>query len=355
MSIFILIYFLSLGFFHYFFYLKLRIFIPFTSYGKFFYILISAILILLPIISRIFEKNNFIILPEIFLYIFYFWIAYLFIFNFFGILALPLNFLQNFKNTLNKILFLLPLFIITIGFIQEKFIKVRNFEIKNEKIKRTLKVGFISDLHLGLTQSKNKLNKIVKILEDEKIDILLGGGDFLDSSYQKEEINILKNFNPPFGKYAVFGNHEWYVGIEKSKEILENFGFNVLRFETAEIDGNILIAGAEDETAKYFKKNFNEKDFLKNLPEDKFIIYLRHRPPKGKIEKIDLILSGHTHNGQFFPFSLITSLVFKYHSGFYKLDENSYLYVSSGAGSWGPPIRFLTTRDIAIFKILPKN
>ncbi|MEJ5167215.1 MAG: metallophosphoesterase, partial [Thermoanaerobaculia bacterium] len=251
--------------------------------------------------------------------------------------------------TFNKILFLLPLIIIVTGFIQDRFIKVKRYEIKNERIKKPLKIGFISDLHLGLTKDKKKIEKIVEILEREKIDLLLAGGDLLDSSYHKDNIKVLKDFNPPYGKFAVFGNHEWYVGLEKSKEIVEGLGFKILSFEFVEIEENIIIAGAEDETARYFKKQWDEKGFLEKLPEDKFIIYLRHRPPKEKLEKVNLCLSGHTHSGQFFPFSIITYFTFKYHSGFYKVDENFSIYVSKGAGTWGPPVRFLSTRDIAIF------
>lgn len=353
MSIFLILYFFFLGFFHLFFYLKLRIFLPFTNSGKLIYLFFSIILIFLPLIARSLERNGAIFIPTIFLFLFYFWISYLFIFNFFGILFLPFNFISSIKILLNKFLFILPVLIIFAGFIQDKFIKVKHFEIKNEKIKKPLKIGFISDLHLGLTQGKNKIEKILDILKKEKIDLLLAGGDLLDSSYHRDNLNLIRNFNPPLGKIAVFGNHEYYVGEEKSKEIIEEMGFKILRFEMVEMEKNLIIAGAEDETAKYFKKFWDEEGFLKKLPEDKFIIYLRHRPPREKLEKVDLCLSGHTHRGQFFPFSIITYFTFKFHSGFYKVDENFSIYVSSGAGTWGPPVRFLTTRDIAIFSLSP--
>lgn len=353
MSIFLILYFFIIGFFHFFFYLKLRIFFPFSNQGKFLYLIISIILIFLPFFSRILEKNGIVLISSILIYIFYFWIVYLFIFNFFGAIFLPFTLISNIKMVLNKILFFLPLLIIAIGFFQDKKLDIKHFEIKNEKIKKPLKVGFISDLHLGLTQGRNKVKKILEALEKEDIDILLCGGDLLDSSYHRDNLNLLKNFNPPLGKYAVFGNHEWYVGIEKSMEIYDEMGFNILRFETLKVDGNILIAGAEDETSRYFKKEFEEKNFLKNLKNEEFIIYLRHRPPKEKLKNVNLCLSGHTHSGQFFPFSLITYFTFKYHSGFYKVDEEFSIYVSSGAGTWGPPVRFLTTRDIGIFSLSP--
>lgn len=350
-----MLYFLIFGLFHTFFYLKLRIFLQFSSFGKLIYIFISIFLILSPVIGRFLEKEGFIRISTIIFFLFFFWIAYLFIFTFFGILTFPLNFIQSIKIVLNKIIFFLPIFIIIAGIFQEKYIKVKHYEIKNNKIKKEIRIGFFSDLHLGITQRENKIKEIIELFEKENIDILLCGGDILDSSYIKNlnGLEHIKNFNPSLGKYSVFGNHEWYVGAEKSKEILENLGFKVLRFESVEIGGNILIAGAEDETAKYFSIDYDEGKFLKNLSDEKFIVYIRHRPPKEKLDKINLCLSGHTHSGQFVPFNLITIFFFKYHSGYYKINNNSYIYVSSGAGSWGLPIRFLTLRDISIFHLKP--
>lgn len=353
MSIFLFFYFLINGLFHFFFYTKLRIFFQFSSFGKLIYIFISIFLILSPIIGRFFEKAEFIKISTIIFFLFFFWIAYLFIFTFFGILTFPLNFIQSIKIGLNKIIFFLPIFIIILGIFQEKYIKIKRYEIRNEKIKKEIKIGFFSDLHLGITQREKKVKEVIELFEKENIDILLCGGDTLDSSYIKNlnGLEYIKNFNPRLGKYSVLGNHEWYVGAEKSKNIFKDLGFKVLKFESVEIEGNILIAGAEDETAKYFSIDYDEKNFLKNLSDEKFIIYIRHRPPKEKLDKINLCLSGHTHNGQFFPFSIITNLFFKYNSGFYTLSNNFYIYVSSGAGSWGPPIRFLTSRDISIFHL----
>lgn len=353
MSIFLFFYFLINGLFHFFLYTKLKIFFQFSSFAKIIYIFISIFLILSPIVGRFLEKEGFIKISTIVFFIFFFWIAYLFIFTFFGVLTLPLNFIQSIKIGLNKIIFSLPILIIILGIFQEKYLKVKHYEIRNEKIKKEIKIGFFSDLHLGITQREGKVKEVIELFEKEKIDILLCGGDTLDSSYIKNlnGLEYIKNFNPRLGKYSVFGNHEWYVGAEKSKNILEDLGFKVLKFESVEIEGNITIAGAEDETAKYFSIAHNEKKFLNGLSDEKFIVYLRHRPPKEKLDKINLCLSGHTHNGQFFPFGIITNLFFKYHSGFYNMSNNSYIYVSSGAGSWGPPIRFLTLRDISIFHL----
>ncbi|MEJ5166795.1 MAG: hypothetical protein WHV67_07185, partial [Thermoanaerobaculia bacterium] len=95
MSIFLFLYFLFLGFFHYFFYLKLKILLPFSNFGKTLYILFSIILILMPFLARVMERNGFVSIPSIILFIFYIWLAYIFIFTFFGVLTLPLNLIPS--------------------------------------------------------------------------------------------------------------------------------------------------------------------------------------------------------------------------------------------------------------------
>ncbi len=357
MPLFLFLYFLIFGLFHFFLFLKFKIFLNFSLFGKIIYLLFVIIILFLPFIFRFFEKNEYFFFATIFSYIFYFWMAYLFIFNFFGIFFWIFGLIFNFKKFLDIILFAIPIFIIIFGFFEDKSLRVNYLNLESSKIERDIKIGFFSDLHIGLSKPEKKIEDIFKVFEKEKIDLLLCGGDLLDSTYFEKNHwkKYFKETNPPLGKYAVFGNHEWYVGFENSKKLFEELGFNILRFEFINLEGNIILAGAEEETAKYFKVgNYNEEEFLKNLPGEKFTIYLRHRPPKNVLKNVDLCLSGHTHRGQFFPFSLITSLIFKFHYGFYKIDNFS-IYVSSGAGSWGPPVRFLSKRDVAIINLKAKG
>ncbi len=353
MSLFLFLYFLIFGFFHFFFYLKLRIFLQFSSLGKILYLIFTLFFLFLPLLFRFLERNDYFFLATIFSYIFYFWMAYIFIFNFFGIFFWIFGLVFNLKKVWEISLFSIPILIIFFGFFQDKSLRVNYINVESSKIGEDIKIGFFSDLHIGLSKPEKKIDRIFKVFEKEKIDLLLCGGDLLDSTYFEKDHwkRYFNEINPHLGKYGVFGNHEWYVGIENSKRVFEDLGFKILRFDFIPIKGNIILAGAEEETAKYFKvKNYNEEDFLKKLPSEKFVIYLRHRPPKNVLKNVDLCLSGHTHRGQFFPFSLVTALIFKFHYGFYKIDNFS-IYVSSGAGSWGPPIRFLSKRDIAIINL----
>jgi hypothetical protein len=101
-------------------------------------------------------------------------------------------------------------------------------------------------------------------------------------------------------------------------------------------------------------KNINEAELLNQLPLDLFTIIIRHRPEitKETLGKFDLQISGHTHGGQIFPISLITPLIFKHNAGFKALKNGSFLYVSRGTGTAGPPIRVFSPPEITVFTIV---
>jgi hypothetical protein len=97
----------------------------------------------------------------------------------------------------------------------------------------------------------------------------------------------------------------------------------------------------------------NEIKLFDNVQKDKFVIYLKHQPriPKAIKGKFDLMLSGHTHNGQIFPGVFLVEQTYDYVSGLYDLNNNSYVYVNNGAGTWGPPIRFLSFPQISLIDL----
>ena len=93
---------------------------------------------------------------------------------------------------------------------------------------------------------------------------------------------------------------------------------------------------------------------LSRLPQGRFILFLKHRPlvNRGSPGLFDLQLSGHVHRGQIFPFSILTKLYYPVHAGFSSLELGSRLYVSRGAGTWGPPIRFLSPPEITVIDLV---
>ena len=192
---------------------------------------------------------------------------------------------------------------------------------------------------------------ILKKIKNIKYDFILIGGDLIDSSsFDLKNLNILKKINKDI--YFVNGNHEYYLKDFKKKiDSLHKCNIKVLKNQSIIIE-DINLIGVDDLQSIDSKINYVKSLRKENL----FNLVLTHKPDVwDKIkDQNELMLSGHTHNGQIFPFNLIVKLKFKYIYGLYKM-ANSNLYVSSGAGCWGPKIRIGTSNEIINFKLTNNN
>ena len=244
-----------------------------------------------------------------------------------------------------------------ISLINAPIIHVREINIPTN-ISEDMKIVQISDVHLGPVHSTNYLNKIVDKSNSLNPDIVVITGDLFDGSAQvsKETISPLENLKSKLGVFFVTGNHETYIDESKALSLINSENVTILRNEVKNIS-KVQIIGAD------YPLNESEKNnsFLNSLPslidKKKFSILLYH-PPVG-FEKsadagVNLQLSGHTHNGQIFPFNLISRIFYKYESGLYKF-KDSYLYVSQGSGTWGPPMRFLSNTEITEINLMKKS
>ena len=244
----------------------------------------------------------------------------------------------------------LILLISIFGLIKGRKLYVKNIQLSSSNIKQELNFIFISDIHLG-TNKINHLLNILKKIKNIKYDFILIGGDLIDSSsFDLKNLNILKNINKDI--YFVNGNHEYYLKDFKKKiDSLRKYNIKMLINQRVIIQ-DINLIGVDD------LQNVDSKiNHVKRLrKENLFNLVLTHKPDIwDKIkDQNELMLSGHTHNGQIFPFNLIVKLKFKYVYGLYK-NLNSNLYVSSGAGCWGPKIRIGTSNEIINFRLTSNN
>ncbi|MEM4637857.1 MAG: metallophosphoesterase [Candidatus Woesearchaeota archaeon] len=282
-----------------------------------------------------------------------FWLGFIFLsFIMLLLFKIILLFIEIPKFQVAVSILLITLVICIIGFINTKFIVLKRLSIYTQKINSEIKIVQISDLHIGPINDKNFLKKIVYMTKKINPDYVFITGDLIDGRYNyfKKDFNILKEL--PGKKYFIIGNHETYAGIDYSIHLIEDLGIRILRNESI-IDNNLQIIGIDDsEDRKQVYKVISKMNFEK----DKYKILLYHRPIgyKDVSGKIDLMLSGHTHAGQIFPFSILTWLENKYIYGLYK-ENNAILYVSSGAGTWGPPIRIGSRSEIVLLRIIPKS
>ena len=264
--------------------------------------------------------------------------------------------------------FVIPLAIsllaILYGYFEAADLKVERLSVRTNKIPSTagkIVVAQISDLHLGLIVRGPYLAKVVEILRANSPDLLLCTGDLVDGQMNRLEglSEMLAAVDPPMGKYAILGNHEFYAGVSQSIAFIKKSGFKVLRSEVATAGEHMNVAGVDDRHSAQFgaPAPISETDLLKMADRGKFTILMKHRPEIDRVSSglFDLQLSGHTHKGQIFPFSLLTRLFFQYISGMHRFPSGSWLYVSRGTGTWGPPIRVLSPPEVTIVEIVPEK
>jgi predicted MPP superfamily phosphohydrolase len=267
------------------------------------------------------------------------------------IVSIIINYFGYFEETSIGITSLISIIIITLyGIFKAKSISIRNITIDTTKIDKDYNIIFLSDVHLG-TNSTKHLQKILNSIETLKYDFILIGGDLIDSSSFKLE--NLKLFNLIKKEiYFVNGNHEYYLKDYKKKiKDLTKYNIKVLKNTNQKI-GQINLIGIDD-----LELPINKISYVNNLKKDKlFNIVISHKPDiwNSLKDKVDLMLSGHTHNGQIFPFKFIVMLKFKYIYGLYKSDFSNF-YVSSGAGCWGPRLRIGSSNEIVSFRLKKVN
>ncbi|MEK9728301.1 MAG: metallophosphoesterase, partial [Candidatus Margulisiibacteriota bacterium] len=238
------------------------------------------------------------------------------------------------------------LIIVTYGFINAKKIITNNIYIRSKKLSKNYRLAFISDVHLG-SQNINHFKAIINLIKDQSGDAILIGGDLIDSSsFDLNELTFLKEIEVPI--LFVTGNHEFYLknAKEKLNQLIE-FNINVIDYSIFELN-EINVIGLGDYCSSQEKIGF-----LKTLdPSDRFSILLVHKPSLWTESKdyCDLMLSGHTHAGQLFPFQMFVKLQFPFYYGF-KCFEGTYGYVSSGAGCWGPQNRIGSSNEVVIIHL----
>jgi predicted MPP superfamily phosphohydrolase len=220
-----------------------------------------------------------------------------------------------------------------------------------------LRIAQISDLHLGLIHRNGKAREVAEIVARERPDLFVSTGDLVDGQLDGVEglARIFREIPAPKGKYAIPGNHEYYAGIERSLAFTRQAGFTVLRDETV-VDDAVRIAGVDDPTriGFGFPAGPPEASLMGNRSDGRFTLLLKHRPAidPESAGKFDLQLSGHTHDGQIWPFRLLTRFVYPLLGGDHPVPGGGLLHVSRGTGTWGPPMRFLAPPEITIVDVV---
>ncbi len=253
---------------------------------------------------------------------------------------------------------LIAVFIFAWGLVEARHLRVERLSVSTPRLSAggRIRIVQISDVHLGLMGGESRLQRILATVKAASPDILVSTGDLVDGQLDHIEplAEQLAAVPAPGGKFAVTGNHEHYAGLERALAFTRQAGFTVLRGEATSVGDHLSIVGVDDPAIR--EGHPTAAGVLDRVVTGNFVLLLRHRPgiEAGTAGRFDLQLSGHTHKGQVFPFSLITGLTFGHQAGFRRVSERSAVYISRGTGTWGPPIRFLAPPELTIIDLVPE-
>ncbi len=232
--------------------------------------------------------------------------------------------------------------------------KMKHIEINSPALNaKSFKIAQISDSHLGAGLNPKRLQKAVDEINRFNPDIVVFTGDILEHTGKHEQayIDIINQLKPVYGKFGVLGNHEYYGGVSYNLDMWQKAGIQPLLNNAVELEPLKIIGVNDIRTTRIKKEDFT--DFLQKQTGPKFNLLLSHTPlyfDEAAANKVNLMLSGHTHNGQLWPFKYLTRLQFKNVYGLYELD-GANIYVTSGMFYWGPPMRFLTNNEVPLITI----
>lgn len=241
---------------------------------------------------------------------------------------------------------------------------VKNLTIAAPGLPRSMegiRIAQISDIHLDSAYKLRQFSDIVGAVKAASPDLVLFTGDLVDPGLTGAGLarigELIRELKPRLGVYGVFGNHEYYFGYQRSLACYRDFGINLLLNKAADAAAspggtNIRIIGLGD----ILTEKMSEKDVTDILAKHRgpgTSILMTHQPvmyPAIADSGDFIVFSGHTHGGQIFPFHVFTRMFYRHFYGLYRI-KNSFFYVTSGAGIWGPPMRWLAPSEIPLITL----
>jgi len=242
-------------------------------------------------------------------------------------------------------------------------VKFVSYDIQTKKtLPAEMKIVLVSDLHLGAVNSEKNLSRTVRGINSLEPDIVCIAGDIFNNNITAVQnpsraMALLKSVTAKYGVYACLGNHDGGKTFREMTRFLEQSNVKLLNDEYVTINGRLVLFGRVDSRPIGGFDGLNRKNFADiNVPTntDLPVVVMDHNPSNIKEygNETDLILSGHTHRGQMFPANLITKAMYVIHYGRYQKDSNSpHVIVTSGAGTWGMPMRIGSNNEIVMITL----
>lgn len=248
------------------------------------------------------------------------------------------------------------------GMVSANRIVHTTYEVKIEKKSTldSLKIVMFSDLHLGYVNGQERVDRIVEQINQLQPDIVLIAGDFFDGNLQaisnpNQLIESFQQLSSTYGNYLILGNHDAGDTFLQMLSFIQDAGIEILSDEAILIDEAFYLIGRKDLSPIGYQGTMPRAD-LSDLVSPEMasypVIVMDHQPsPLSDYQEVDLILSGHTHQGQLFPFSLVTKAFYEIDYGHLQAVSGEQIIVSSGVGTWGPPLRLGTASEIVTINV----
>ena len=234
---------------------------------------------------------------------------------------------------------------------------VKKLEIISNKVSEPITILQINDVHLHGRKNVSDVKNLVKLSNSLNPDVIVMPGDIIDDGigYISNHLKELSKLSAKYGVYVSAGNHEYYNGLVPVQWQFQNMGFFFLSENGMRVgDSGIYIAGIPDNSMQRVVKEYPK--IFDGSEIDDYKILLAHNPKFAKDYLnmgFDLQLSAHTHGGQIFPFHVLVKWANNYLAGKYDID-GKILYISRGAGYWGPPMRLFSPADITLITVKPE-
>lgn len=227
----------------------------------------------------------------------------------------------------------------------------------------SLRVVQLSDLHVTRLTPRDWLEKVVAVTNALEPDIICITGDIADLELPDSDGHMtpLKELRATYGVFFVDGNHEYYQGqIRAWRAFVGDMGFIELHnaHRVVEHEGlKVQVAGIPDEiSGRFGQGSANVAKAVASEENFALRLLLSHRSQavyEARDEHVDLVMAGHTHGGQFFPWNVIVALAQPHLKGLYT-EGRSQVYVNQGTGFWAIPNRFGTSSEITLFQLTPQ-
>ncbi len=264
------------------------------------------------------------------------------------------------------------------GIYEARTIRTAHIELRTPKLPGCagrLRIVQLSDLHIGPFMLLSHVERVVRAIVSAAPDLIVITGDLVDGSVgddagvspfylpYAEALRRMTEARPRLGVWAVPGNHDYYEGFRNTADFLGQSGVAMIANEKRDL-GELTLLGADDldhirRSDANPAQSVSEELFasLTREEEEKFVLFLRHRPvvEPQTVGHFDLQLSGHTHGGQLFFLPSSRHKIPGRTKGLRPVGDGSYLYVSNGAGFVGPPMRFFAPAEIVLIDLIPDD